>query len=138
MNNDQIQKALDLFISEFSAKHNLGDLGLVSFTQRPHNGEGRKWTSKKFDIVPVGQMSALVKSLTVQFTAWYLEYITVDVQLSYEHHGMGSNGNTESYRILAEDDILSKGDITYCGYISSQQSHFLSQQNRRILEKVKG
>ncbi len=138
MNSDQIQKALDLFIREFSARYDLGDLGLVVWNKKDNrSGYGLKWTTKDFDVVPRGMMSALVKSLKVQFTMYYKEYITVYVHISYEHHAMGSNGNTEDYRILAERDVLNDDNIIYRGYITGMQSHFISQQDRRILEKAK-
>ena len=129
MNKDQLERALGLFIKEYAARYDMGVIPAAAWTEKPCN-DGLKWVSIPFPIEPRGQMSALVKTLTLEFTAWYDEFLWVDVRLSYEHHGGGSNGHSESYHVLAENNILDS--LVYHGFVSDAQARFIAQQNRRL------
>lgn len=136
MNNALINAALIRFTQEFAARHDMPEISRPVWVAKETKDGSKRWDSDTMDVMPKGQMVALVSTLRVKMTAWYDKYLSVEVRLNYDHPSGGSNGDTRSYRILVEEDSLYGAEaIRYHGYISNEQNHFISAQNSRIMRE---
>ena len=71
------------------------------------------------EVQPKGQISALVKSLhvSISFAESDNGLYYASVRLSYRHNSGGSNGHTDSYRVVTKKNLMGS-TVSYVGFIS--------------------
>lgn len=118
------------FVRDFAQRYDMPELAA-------HATSG-KWAEKDgvlscaMEVQPRGQMSALVRLLSVGIRVSQAENLlfNASVRMSYEHHGGGTNGHSDGYRIVTRTHIFKEGNpVEYVGFISNDM------ENAMMIEK---
>jgi hypothetical protein len=118
------------FIKEFSIKHDMPELrGMMPQTSVKKSSEELSCVEAEIEVTPRGQMAALVKELEVKVSSFLGAdgSMTVEVHMSYKHHGGGSNGKSVSFRVVHDG-------TNYQGFVTHDQFRQIREMDEKFLD----
>lgn len=109
------------FMRDFAQRYDMPELAAqVQFDER------YGVLSCTVEVQPRGQMAALVRMLSVGIRVSQAESLmfSASVRMSYQHHGGGTNGHSDNYRIVTKTHVFKEGKpVEYVGFISYDMEH---------------